>query len=88
MVILQALGWLCVAATAGFAVRVHCLDARLQDYRAPEVGRGAYIFVPIRWQRRFYKPEGHPIVAEIWRMTAAMYGAGILGMILLAASGW
>jgi hypothetical protein len=86
MLILRTLGWLSIVTSAGLALRLHWLDTRLQDYRSPDVGRRGYLFVPIRWQRRLYEPEGYPLLAQVRRMASATFGIGILGLFLLAAS--
>lgn len=87
MIVLRILGWLLVAAAAGCALRFGLLDRQMQRFRAPDVSPIAYLFVPVRWQRRLYTPEGHPLVSAAWKMVAAMYALGIAGGLLLALGG-
>ena len=65
-------------------VRAHFLDRRLQHFRLPGATGLATMFVPLRWQRRFYAPAGHALVTSAWRLTVAMYGLSIIGMLLVA----
>jgi hypothetical protein len=81
----EVIGWVLFAGAAGCAVRMWWLDQRLQDFRAQGTPRGAYLLVPVRWQRRLYTPEGQPLVDRAWRTMFAMYGLGLLALLFLAA---
>lgn len=83
-VFIQAVGFAFVLAGGACGVRAHFLDRRLQHFRLPGATGLATMFVPLRWQRRFYAPDGHALVASAWRLTAAMYGLAIFGMFLVA----
>ena len=84
MTVVQLLGWVCVAAAMFFAVRMWGADRRLQAFRSAGVPAHRYAFVPVRWQRDIYLPDGAPLVDEAWRHFRRMLGAGLLGMLLLA----
>ena len=84
---IEVLGWALVIAGAGFGIAAWYTDQRLQEHRAPDVPLLATLFVPIRWQRRFYAPEAHPLVTRVWRQMATMYGLAILGLVLVTAGG-
>jgi hypothetical protein len=47
-----------------------------------ELGLGAYLLIPVRWQKRLYRPEAHPLVERAWRCLGAMYGYALVGAIL------
>ena len=61
------------------------LDRQLQAYRLADKHPSAYLFVPVRWRRELYKPEGHHLVDRAWNSLLAMYALAILGMVLVAA---
>ena len=44
------------------------------------------MFVPVRWQRRFYTPDGQHLVLTAWRLTAAMYGLAVLGICVVVVT--
>jgi hypothetical protein len=83
-VLLQTLAYVCIAAAIGFAVRMHGVDRRLQQYRAPETPVHRYVLAPVRWQREIYRPEGAALVDDAWRNFRRMAAAIVLGMLLLA----
>jgi hypothetical protein len=84
MIVLQIAGWLLMAASARCAFRFWHLDRQMQRFRVPDGSAAAYMFVPIRWQRRLYTPEAHPLVTAAWKATAAMYALAIPGVLLIA----
>jgi hypothetical protein len=79
----QAVGFALVVAGGVCGVRAHFLDRSLQRFRLPGETSLATMFVPLRWQRRFYAPDGHALVARAWRLTGAMYGLALIGMFLV-----
>ena len=58
------------------------LDRDLQSFRAPGAPAAWYVFVPSRWQRRLYRPEAHPMIADAWKALALMYVTGWAGALL------
>src|SRR4051794_30054885 len=52
-------GFILVAVAAGCAVGYWHVDRQLQAFRLESRPSSAYLFVPIRWRRELYKPEGH-----------------------------
>lgn len=83
MIVFSLLGavLLVVAVVRGF--QAWTADRRMQRHRRDEPGPAAYLFVPLRWQKRLYRPEAHPLVERVWRRTGAMYGYGVAGAILV-----
>lgn len=84
MIVLQLAAGLLLAAAAYFAVRSWTLDVRMQRFRTGDASAAAYLFVPLRWQRRLYTPEAHPLVSAAWRAVGAMYALAVAGGLLLA----
>lgn len=84
MIIFQLLGGVLLAVAFYQAARMWKLDRDLQWYRAPDAARAWYVFVPARWQRRLYRPEAHPMIADAWKAMALMYVTGWAGALLLA----
>jgi hypothetical protein len=80
----QLLGWLFAAASAGCALQMWWLDARMQDHRSPSAPRRAYWLVPFRWQRQLYVGEGPRLVDRAWRAFGRMLLLGAVAMLLLA----
>ena len=81
----DVLGWTLVAGAAALAIRMNLLDRRMQQFRAPGMPATAYIFVPVRWRRRLYTPDGQELVGKAWRTMALMYALGLLGAVFLSA---
>jgi hypothetical protein len=81
----QVIGWALVAVGAAFGIAAWFTDRRLQEYRGSEVSRSAFRFVPTRWQRELYRPEGEALVRRARRQLAAMYLLAAVGMVLVAA---
>ena len=79
-----ALGWLLIAVAAFLALAMHRADRRMQAFRAPDAPAGAFFLVPLRWKRALYTPEGQEWVAKAWRFMFLMYGAALLGVVLLS----
>jgi hypothetical protein len=77
-------GWLLVALAAYFALVMHRADRRMQAYRAPGARPGAFALVPLRWKYELYTVEGQELVAKARRSMFLMYGAALLGMLLLS----
>lgn len=86
MTIVRALGWTFVAASCAFGIRTWWLDQQLQQFRASNASPAAFALVPVRWQPRFYTPEGRPLISRAWRAMAWMCALAILGMIFLGVS--
>lgn len=61
------------------------LDLALQRFRVPDAPRGAFLIVPMRWQRRRYASAGQPLITRAWWTVAWMYLFGVLGSILLGS---
>ena len=83
-VVLQVLGWLFVATGAVAGILANLADRDLQKYRWPDHPASSYWFVPLRLRQDLYRPEGHHLVGRAWRMIGIMYGAALLGIILIA----
>ena len=86
MIVLRIAAGLLLAAAAYFAVRFWLLDQRMQRFRTADASAAAYLFVPLRWQRRLYTPEAHPLISAAWRAMAAMYALALAGGLLLAVT--
>ena len=84
---MHVLACLCLAAAAYCAVRAWNSDRQLQRFRGPTVPQGRFAFVPLRWQREIYLPEGAGLVDQAWRYAFWMAGLAIGGMLLLAFAG-
>ena len=82
---LKIAGFLLFGAAAVCAGRYWHVDRQLQAFRLADRPRSAYLFVPVRWRRELYRPEGHHLVDRAWRLLLAMYGLAIVGMVLIAA---
>jgi hypothetical protein len=74
-----------VAAAAVCAGSYWYVDRRLQAFRLADKSPSAYLFVPVRWRRELYKPEGHDLVDRALSLLVMMYGLAIIGMLLIAA---
>jgi hypothetical protein len=83
MFLFQIIGLVLVLAGIWQALRMWELDRQMQRHRVPDASPAAYLFVPIRWQRRLYTDAGQPLVGEAWRTTLRMYAFTLLGGILL-----
>jgi hypothetical protein len=84
--ILNLLGWVCIGLAAVAALRLHSLDAALQEFRDAAMHASRYALVPLRWRRDLYTPDGAPLVLRLWRTFGWMVGGALLGMLLLAAA--
>ena len=84
MIVLQVAAGLLLAAAAGFALRFWRLDRRMQRFRADGASPASLLLVPMRWRRRLYTPEAHPLVGSAWRALGTMYALAIAGGLLLA----
>ena len=82
--VLQIIGSIFFLAGASFGIAMWFTDRRLQQYRAPDAPYLAFVFVPLRWRRRFYTPEGQPLVTRAWQQLGAMYALAIVGMVFIA----
>jgi hypothetical protein len=88
MLLMQLPGWALVCLGIWQALRMWTLDREMQRYRAPDASPAAYLFIPVRWQRRLYTDAGQPLVGEAWLSMLKMYAFTLLGGIVLAiASG-
>lgn len=83
MIVFQLLGGFLLAVAFYQAARMWRLDRDLQSFRAPGARGAWYVFVPSRWQRRLYRPEAHPMIADAWKALALMYVTGWAGALLL-----
>jgi len=63
---------------------MHRADRRMQAFRVPDAPAGAFGWVPLRWKYKLYTAEGQELVAQAWRNMFWMYGAALLGMLLLS----
>ena len=86
MSILNLLGWVCIGLAAVAALRLHSLDSALQEFRDAAVHASRYAFVPLRWRRDLYTPDGAPMVLRLWRTFGWMIAIALLGMLLLAVA--
>lgn len=84
MIGFQLLGGLLLCVAFYQASRMWMLDRDLQSYRAPDAAGAWFVFVPARWQRRLYRPEAHPMIADAWKAMALMYATGWAGALLMA----
>jgi hypothetical protein len=82
---LRTAGFLLFAAAAVCALFYWYVDRQLQAFRLADKPPSAYLFVPVRWRRELYRPEGHHLVDRAWSLLVAMYGLAIVGMVLIAA---
>jgi hypothetical protein len=83
---LAVLGWLLLAVSAYYGLKSHSIDRELQSFRAADVPESAYRFIPLRARRRFYTPDGAPLVDAFWRAIRRMYGFAVVAAILLHLS--
>jgi hypothetical protein len=81
---LLVLGWILIAVAAFFAAAMHRADRRMQAFRAPGARASAFFLVPLRWKRELYTVEGQELVVKAWRFMFLMYGAALVGMVLLS----
>jgi hypothetical protein len=84
MIGFQLLGGLLLCVAFYQASRMWMLDRDLQSYRAPDAAGAWFVFVPARWQRRLYRPEAHPMIADAWKAMALMYATAWAGALLVA----
>ena len=82
---LKIAGVLLFAAAAVCAISYWYVDRQLQAFRSLDKPPSAYFFVPIRWRRELYRPEGHHLVDRALSLLVAMTGLAIVGMLLIAA---
>ena len=75
----QGLGFGFLAVAGGCALRMWWLNRQLKQFREPSRWTISYIVFP--YQRRFYKPEGQPLVTAMGRIMIAMYSAALFSMI-------
>jgi hypothetical protein len=85
MTLAHAVGWLLFIVGAAIWFRVWALDQRLQHFRAPLVRPSAYLFVPTRWQRRFYVADGQRVLRHVWASAVIAWILTLLGVILFNA---
>jgi len=78
-------GFVLFGAAALCAISYWYVDRQLQAYRLADKPPSAYLFVPVRWRRELYRPEGHHLVDRAWSLLRAMYALAIAGMVLIAA---
>jgi len=83
MLLFQVIGLVLVVAGIGQALGMWGLDRQMQRHRVPDASPAAYLFVPIRWQRRLYTEAGQPLVGKAWRTLLRMVAFTLLGGILL-----
>jgi len=81
----DVVGWALIAGAAALAIRMNLLDRRMQQFRAPDMPATAYFFVPVRWRRHLYTPDGQELVGKAWRTMALMYAVGLVGAAFLSA---
>ena len=84
MSITSILGWIAIAGAVFHTVRMWMLDFRMQAFRRPDAPRSAFTLVPMRWQRRYYRPEAEPLIRQAWQAVAFMYAFGVVGAVLIA----
>ena len=77
------IGLVLVGISAWCAMAMNRTDAELQRYRLPGQPDSSYWFVPLRIRKALYQPAGAPLVRQAWRLIGAMYGIGMLGLLLL-----
>jgi hypothetical protein len=82
---LRIAGFAVFAAASVCAVSYWYVDRQLQAFRLTDKPTSAYLFVPVRWRRDLYRPEGHHLVDRAWSLLVAMYGLAVVGMLLIAA---
>jgi hypothetical protein len=86
MLTLRVVCGLLFAASAVCGISAARVDRRLQEFRLPGATSAVLQFVPARWQRRFYVPEAHSMVARAWRLTASMYGFAAVAIAIIAVA--
>ncbi len=82
MSLTHGVGWLLFVAGSAIWFRVWSLDQRLQHFRSPLVRRSVFLFVPTRWQRRFYVSDGHGVLRRVWASAAVAWMLTLIGVIL------
>jgi hypothetical protein len=83
MSLTHGLGWLLFIAGAAIWLHVYALDKNLQYFRSPLVRPSAFLFVPSRWQRRFYVSDGHHILRRLWVSAVAAWTLSLCGVVLM-----
>ena len=83
---MHTLGWILLAGSAVFAVRMHRADAALQDFRRSDQPGTAYRFVPLRWRARLYTEAGQPLLARARSSLYFMYATAAIGVVMLVWS--
>ena len=81
---IRLFGFTLFAAAAVCAIISWYVDRQLQRHRLEGKPPTAYLFVPIRWKRELYRPEGHQLVEKAWGVLIAMYALAFAGMVLIA----
>ena len=81
MNVAQGIGFILIAIACGCALRMWWLIQRLKKFRLSGKRTITYLFFPM--QRRFYNPEGLPLLRETRRTMAIMYSSGLLGMFFI-----
>lgn len=84
MIVFTIAGFALLAMAVLRGLQAWVADQRMQRFRVPGESFGSYLFVPLRWQKHLYSPDGERFVTEAWRRTGAMYGYGLVGMLLFA----
>jgi hypothetical protein len=79
-----ALGWMLIGLSALSAVAMHRTDRRMQVFRAPGAPPAAFSGIPLRWKRELYAGEGRALVRRAWSLMLLMYGAALVGIVLLS----
>ena len=81
----DVVGWTLIAGAAALAIRMNLLDRRMQQFRAPDLAATVYFFVPVRWRRHLYTPDGQEWWARPGAGMALMYALALVGAAFLSA---
>jgi hypothetical protein len=78
----HGVGWLVFLTGCAVWFRVWSLDHRLQRFRSPLARPSAFLFIPTRWQGRFYVSDGHGVLRSVWASATAAWLLTLVGVVL------
>ena len=81
---MTVVGWFLIGAAVYFAVRMHRLDRRMQEFRPQGASQASYTLVPLRWRQELYIGEGQQLVRQAWLSWSAMALCFVIGAVLVA----
>ena len=81
--LLTVAGTLIVLAAIWPAVALGAIDRQMQNFRRSDARTVSFLFIPLRWRRALYTPDGQEFVPRAWRALKFIYLLGLVGGILL-----